>query len=74
MTAAEAIREADADAEIVIVGADRHGYYSRPGLAYYLTREMPEQRLFPFAPRTSSAWTSRYSPGAPSASTPPPTG
>jgi len=51
MTAAEAIREADADAEIVIVGADRHGYYSRPGLAYYLTREMPEQRLFPFAPQ-----------------------
>ena len=51
MTAAEAIREADADAEIVVVGADPHGYYSRPGLAYYLTREMPEQRLFPFTPQ-----------------------
>jgi 3-phenylpropionate/trans-cinnamate dioxygenase ferredoxin reductase subunit len=50
MAAAEAIRGADADAEIVLVGADPHGYYSRPGLAYYLTNEMPEERLFPFTP------------------------
>ncbi|MGW8250672.1 MAG: FAD-dependent oxidoreductase, partial [Anaerolineales bacterium] len=25
-----------------------HGYYSRPGLAYYLTGEIPEEMLFPF--------------------------
>ena len=48
IAAAEAIRGADADAQIVIVAADPHGYYSRPGLAYYLTDELPERRLFPF--------------------------
>ncbi len=48
IAAAEAIRGADADAQIVVVGADPHGYYSRPGLAYYLTDELPERRLFPF--------------------------
>ena len=50
MAAAEAIREADDGAEIVVVCADPHGYYSRPGLAYFLTRELPEDRLFPFVP------------------------
>jgi len=50
IAAAEAIRGADDGAEIVLVGADPHGYYSRPGLAYYLTNEMPEERLFPFTP------------------------
>ena len=48
MAAAEAIREADDGAEIVVVCADPHGYYSRPGLAYFLTHELPEARLFPF--------------------------
>ena len=47
IAAAEAIRGADDGAEIVIVGADPHGYYSRPGLAYYLAKEMPEKRLLP---------------------------
>ena len=55
MAAAEAIRGADADAEIVVVGADPHGYYSRPGLAYYLTHEMPEERLHPSAPEDVAA-------------------
>ena len=50
IAAAEAIRGADDGAEIVLVGADPHGYYSRPGLAYYLTNEIPEERLFPFTP------------------------
>ena len=62
MAAAEAIRGADADAEIVVVGADPHGYYSRPGLAYYLTHELPRGRLFPFAAedvrRLGVAWIS----------------
>jgi len=49
IAAAEAIRGADADAQIVVVGADPHGFYSRPGLAYYLTDELPERRLFPFS-------------------------
>ena len=50
VAAAEAIRGADDAAEIVMVGAEPHGYYSRPGLAYLLTREMPESRLYPFTP------------------------
>ena len=48
VAAAEAIRGADEAAEIVIVGADPHGYYSRPGLAYYLADEVPEKWLRPF--------------------------
>jgi NAD(P)H-nitrite reductase large subunit len=48
VAAAEAIRGADADAAITLVGADPAGYYSRPGLAYYFAAEIPERRLFPF--------------------------
>lgn len=48
--AAEAIRDADPRAEISVVTAERYGYYSRPGLAYYLAKEVPERALFPFAP------------------------
>lgn len=47
MAAAEVIRRADAGAELVVVGADPYGYYSRPGLAYYLTGELPRRRLLP---------------------------
>ena len=50
LAAAEAIRASDPKAEILVVGADSHGYYSRPGLAYLLTGELPERRLFPFRP------------------------
>ena len=48
VAAAQAIRGADDGAEIVIVATDPHGYYSRPGLAYYLAAELPEKRLLPF--------------------------
>jgi NAD(P)H-nitrite reductase large subunit len=51
ISAAEAIRYRDAAAEIVIVGDEPHGYYSRPGLAYHLAKNVPEERLFPFAPQ-----------------------
>jgi len=51
IAAAEAIRAAAPDDEIVLVVADPHGYYSRPGLAYFITGELPERRLFPLAPR-----------------------
>jgi NAD(P)H-nitrite reductase large subunit len=50
VSAAQAIREYDSAAEITFVAADPHGYYSRPGLAYYLAKELPENRLFPFTP------------------------
>lgn len=49
VAAAEMIRRLDDRAEITIVGDEPHGYYSRPGLAYYLAKEVPEDRLFPFA-------------------------
>ncbi len=48
IAAAEAIRGTDRAAEIVLVGDDPFGYYSRPGLAYYLTGEVVEKTLFPF--------------------------
>jgi NAD(P)H-nitrite reductase large subunit len=48
VAAAEVIRRCDDAAEIVIVGDEPHGYYSRPGLAYYLANEEPESVLFPF--------------------------
>ncbi len=50
MAAAEAIHGAEPGAEIVLVSADTHGYYSRPGLAYYLAREIPEKSLLPYSP------------------------
>lgn len=50
MSAAEVIRASDSGAEITVVGAEPHGYYSRPGLAYYLAKDVPEDRLFPFTP------------------------
>ena len=50
ISAAEAIRSQDPSGEIVMIGAEPYGYYSRPGLAYYLAGEVPEKRLFPFSP------------------------
>ena len=46
---AEAIRANDRDAKIILIGDEPAGYYSRPGLAYYLTGEIPEEQLFPFS-------------------------
>ncbi len=48
VAAAEAIRGQDASAEIILIGDEKDGYYSRPGLAYFLTGEVTEQMLFPF--------------------------
>lgn len=50
VAAAEAIRQVDPEGHILIVGEEKDGYYSRPGLAYYLTGEVPERMLFPFRP------------------------
>lgn len=46
LTAAEAVRAHDDQAEILILGDEPHGFYSRPGLAYLLTGELPERQLF----------------------------
>jgi NADPH-dependent 2,4-dienoyl-CoA reductase/sulfur reductase-like enzyme len=48
VAAAEVIRNQDATASITLLGDEPWGYYSRPGLAYYLTRELPEKSLYPF--------------------------
>jgi len=47
IAAAEAIRSQDPGGEILLIGDDPNGYYSRPGLAYYLTGELSEQHLRP---------------------------
>jgi NAD(P)H-nitrite reductase large subunit len=48
VSAIEAIRSQDANGEITQVCDEVAGYYSRPGLAYYLTGEISEDSLFPF--------------------------
>ena len=45
--AVEAIRTVDQAGEIIMVSDDPHGYYSRPGLAYYLTGEVHDKTLYP---------------------------
>jgi NADPH-dependent 2,4-dienoyl-CoA reductase/sulfur reductase-like enzyme len=47
IAAAQAIREQDAQGKILVISDDPAGYYSRPGLAYYLTGELDEKQLFP---------------------------
>lgn len=52
IAAAEAIRSRDPEGEISLIGDDPHGYYSRPGLAYYLSGEIHEPGLFPMPEKT----------------------
>lgn len=47
MAAAEAIRSQDQLGEIILISDEPHRFYSRPGLAYFLTKEIPESQLFP---------------------------
>jgi nitrite reductase (NADH) large subunit len=51
IAAVESIRRQDAAARIVLLSEERYGYYSRPGLAYYLTGELNESQLYPFSDR-----------------------
>ncbi len=48
LAAGEEIRKHDIQGEITLIGDEPQGYYSRPGLAYYLTGELPEKGLYPF--------------------------
>jgi NADPH-dependent 2,4-dienoyl-CoA reductase/sulfur reductase-like enzyme len=50
LAAAETIRQQDASASVTIVTEDRYRYYSRPGLAYWLSGEVTGEQLFPFKP------------------------
>ncbi len=47
IAAIEAIRSVDKKGEMIMLGDDPHGFYSRPGLAYYLTGELHDKALFP---------------------------
>ena len=47
IAAIEAIRSVDKESEVVLVGDDPHGFYSRPGLAYFLTGELHDKALYP---------------------------
>ncbi len=48
IAAAEGIRRVDRSGSITFIGEDPHGFYSRPGLAYYLTGETDQEQLFPY--------------------------
>ena len=47
IAAIEAIRSIDSAGAITLIGDDPYGFYSRPGLAYYLTGELHDKALFP---------------------------
>lgn len=49
LSAAQVIRKHEPSATITMISDDPHGYYSRPGLAYVLTRELPKAQLFPLS-------------------------
>jgi NAD(P)H-nitrite reductase large subunit len=49
ISASEAIRCHDQSGEILLIGDERYGFYSRPGVAYFLNGEISEQQLFPFS-------------------------
>jgi len=51
IAAAEAIHSQDPQGEILLISDDPFGYYSRPGLAYLLTGEIPEKQLYPLSKR-----------------------
>jgi len=50
LAAAEAIRRQDQKSKIQVFTNDPYGYYSRPGLAYLLSGEIPQSQLYPFEP------------------------
>lgn len=47
ISALDAIRSVDGTGSLTVIGADPHGFYSRPGLAYFLNGELTEKNLFP---------------------------
>lgn len=47
IAAIEGIRSVDQAGEVLLIGDDPYGFYSRPGLAYYLTGELHDKALFP---------------------------
>ncbi len=60
MSAAEAIRSKDDQSSITLIGDDPHGFYSRPGLAYYLSGEIPKDLLFNYTPQAYKALNAKF--------------
>jgi len=60
IAAVEAIRTIDQAGEITMIGNDPHGYYSRPGLAYYLTGEIHNRALLSKKPEDFQKLRFRY--------------
>jgi NAD(P)H-nitrite reductase large subunit len=60
MGAAEGIRRVDKNGSITIISDDSNFYYSRPGLAYYLTGEVDEKLLSPFQPADYAALRAQF--------------
>jgi NADPH-dependent 2,4-dienoyl-CoA reductase/sulfur reductase-like enzyme len=60
IAAVEGIRKVDPLGEITVVGDDPHGFYSRPGLAYYLTGEVEGEHLFPYPPNELQKLNARF--------------
>ena len=62
--AAEAIRKTDQSGSITFIGDNLHGYYSRPGLAYYLAGEVDENLLYPYQPQDYKSLNAHFWRGA----------
>jgi NAD(P)H-nitrite reductase large subunit len=60
IAAIEAIRSLDSNSNITLIGNDPYGFYSRPGLAYYLTGELHDKALFPRTPDDLKKLNFRY--------------
>jgi NAD(P)H-nitrite reductase large subunit len=61
IAAIEAIRSRDRSSDILLLGSETDGYYSRPGLAYYLTGEVEEKQLFSLSKEHATSLNVRYS-------------
>jgi NADPH-dependent 2,4-dienoyl-CoA reductase/sulfur reductase-like enzyme len=55
LAAAETLRARAPGASITLVSEDPAGFYSRPGLAYYLSGAIPDEQLFPRSPEALRA-------------------
>lgn len=60
IAAAQTIRTIDKQGTLTFISDDPHWYYSRPGLAYYLTGEIEEKQLFPFLPTDYTALNAHF--------------
>ncbi len=60
VTAINILRSLERSAEIILVGDDPHGFYSRPGIAYYLNGEIPDKQLPIFSKKDWKMLNIRY--------------